>query len=238
MPYMCLLLSGAVLLVNGLATLGHLPRRDAAVLSLVVGILQLVLGVVVLSPGPSAGEPLTGAGMFLFGLTYVYVGLDFLLGLGSKGLGWFCGMVAFVGLLLAAAWLREDPLLAVLWLGWSGAVGVVFCLDGPGPGPDGLVHRLGTGAYQPGHGHDPGFPGAGRTVAAQPIGCCRCIGVTDGVVRPRRRPCPADPGRTQKSPGRCCRTRPGPSTPLHVSEGRCPLARVPQVVELLPPFNP
>jgi hypothetical protein len=126
MPYMCLLLSGAVLLVNGLATLGHLPRRDAAVLSLVVGILQLVLGVVVLSPGPSAGEPLTGAGMFLFGLTYVYVGLDFLLGLGSKGLGWFCGMVAFVGLLLAAAWLREDPLLAVLWLGWSALWGLFF----------------------------------------------------------------------------------------------------------------
>ena len=33
MPYVCLLLSGAALLVNGLATLGHLPRRDAAVLS-------------------------------------------------------------------------------------------------------------------------------------------------------------------------------------------------------------
>ncbi|MGX1159220.1 AmiS/UreI family transporter [Arthrobacter sp. SLBN-100] len=125
MPYVCLLLSGAALLINGLATLGHLPRRDAAVLSLAVGILQLVLGVV-LSPGPSAGGPLTASGMFLFGLTYLYVGLDFLLDLGSKGLGWFCGMVAFVGLLLAAAWLHEDPLLAVLWLGWSALWGLFF----------------------------------------------------------------------------------------------------------------
>jgi hypothetical protein len=30
---------------------------------------------------------LSASGMFLFGLTYVYVGLDFLLGLGSRGLG-------------------------------------------------------------------------------------------------------------------------------------------------------
>lgn len=119
MPYVCLLLSAAALLINGLAMLGHVPRRDAAVLSLVVGIVQLVLGVVVLSPGSSAGGALPAAGMFLFGLTYVYVGLDFLLGLGSKGLGWFCGMVALVGLLLAAAWFVKDPLLAVLWLGWS-----------------------------------------------------------------------------------------------------------------------
>jgi hypothetical protein len=119
MPYVCLLLSGAALLVNGLATLGRLPRRDAAVLSLVVGIVQVVLGVVVLSPGPTVVTALTGAGMFLFGLTYVYAGLDALLELGSKGLGWFCGMVAVVGLLLAAVWLRDDPLLSVLWLVWS-----------------------------------------------------------------------------------------------------------------------
>jgi hypothetical protein len=126
MPYICLLLSGAALLVNGLATLGHVPRRDAAVLSLVVGTVQLVLAVVVLAQGPAAGGALTAGGMSLFGLTYVYVGLDSLLDLGSKGLGWFCGMVAFVGALLAAAWLREDPVLAVLWLGWSVLWGLFF----------------------------------------------------------------------------------------------------------------
>jgi hypothetical protein len=119
MPHVCLLLSGAALLVNGLATLGCLPRRDAAVLSLVVGCVQLVLGVVVLSPGTSTVTALTATGMFLFGLTYVYVGLDALLDLASKGLGWFCGMVAVVGLLLATVWVRDDPLLSVLWLCWS-----------------------------------------------------------------------------------------------------------------------
>lgn len=131
MPYVCLLLSGAALLVNGLATLGHLPRRDAAVLSLVVGGTQLVLGVVHLGTSPDA-PLLTAAGMFLFGLTYVYAGLDVLLQLGSVGLGWFCGMVAFVGVLLAAAWLGTDPLLAVLWLAWAALWGLLFASAGLG----------------------------------------------------------------------------------------------------------
>ena len=124
MAYVCLLLSGAALLINGLATLGALPRRDAAVLSLMVGGLQLLLGIGYLAvPATHAGgsvQPLlSAAGMFLFGLTYVYVGLDFLLGLGSKGLGWFSGMVGGCGLLLTFAWFSSDPLLAVLWLCWS-----------------------------------------------------------------------------------------------------------------------
>ena len=138
MTHICLLLSGAALLLNGLAALDLLPRRDAAVFSLVIGSTQLVLGIVYLGtvyPGVASmgmtgggdgdnGEGglvlLGAAGMFLFGLTYVYVGLDFLLGLGSRGLGWFCGMVGVCGLLLlAAAWSGEDPLLAVLWLCWT-----------------------------------------------------------------------------------------------------------------------
>ncbi|MGF9650222.1 AmiS/UreI family transporter [Pseudarthrobacter oxydans] len=127
MPYLCLLLSGAALLVNGLATLGRLPRQDAAVLSLVVGSVQLSLAVgYVIGADGSADALKSAAGMVLFGLTYAYAGLDVILGLGSKGLGWFCGMVAFVGMLLAAAWLRDDPLLAVLWLGWSALWALFF----------------------------------------------------------------------------------------------------------------
>lgn len=127
MPYVCLLLSGAALLVNGLATLGHLPRRDAAVLSLVVGGTQLALGVVQLSSsGDAPAMLLTAAGMFLFAVTYLYSGLDLLLALGGRGLGWFCGMVAFCGLVLAAAWLTVDPLLAVLWLCWSALWALLF----------------------------------------------------------------------------------------------------------------
>ncbi|MFF2345818.1 AmiS/UreI family transporter [Pseudarthrobacter sp. NPDC058119] len=130
MPHLCLLLSGAVLLVNGLATLGRLPWRDAGVLNLMVGAVQLLLGL--LSAAGTGTPLLTVAGMFLFGLTYVYVGLDALLALGSKGVGWFCGMVAFVGLLLAGFWLAIDPLLAVLWVCWSALWGLLFTSLGLG----------------------------------------------------------------------------------------------------------
>lgn len=121
MAYICLLLSGAALLINGLALLGHLPRRDSGAISIVIGGIQLTLGVTHLGMADDGGTQvlLAGSGMLLFGLTYVYVGLDVLLGLGSKGLGWFCGMVGVFGLLLAAAWFHDDPLLAVLWLCWS-----------------------------------------------------------------------------------------------------------------------
>jgi len=138
MPYVCLLLSGAALLVNGLATLGYLPRRDAAALSLLVGGTQLVLGVVHLTSGDA--PLLTAAGMFLFGLTYAYAGLDVLLELGSRGLGWFCGMVAFVGVVLAVAWFGSDPLLAVLWLAWAALWGLLFASSALGrPGLDPFI---------------------------------------------------------------------------------------------------
>ncbi|WP_458780057.1 AmiS/UreI family transporter [Arthrobacter sp. D3-16] len=127
MPHLCLLLSGAALLINGLAMLGYLPRRDAGFFSLAVGSIQTALALGYLSTtGTEAPGLLSAAGMILFGLTYAYAGLDVMLDLGSKGLGWFCGMVAFVGLLLAAAWLRDDPLLAVLWLCWSTLWGLFF----------------------------------------------------------------------------------------------------------------
>lgn len=127
MPYVCLLLSGAALLVNGLAALGLLPRRDAAVLSMAVGAIQLALAVGYLSSQDGRTPVLlSAAGMTLFGLTYIYSGMDVLLGLGSKGVGWFCGMVALIGPLLAAAWLKDDPLLAVLWLCWSVLWGLFF----------------------------------------------------------------------------------------------------------------
>ncbi|WP_260681066.1 AmiS/UreI family transporter [Arthrobacter sp. KBS0703] len=97
--------------------MGTLPRRDAAVFSLVIGSIQLALGVTYLAaapPGVNGGgqQALHGAaGMFLFGLTYVYGGLDYLLALGSRGLGWFCGLVGVCGLVLAAAWSGADPFL-------------------------------------------------------------------------------------------------------------------------------
>ncbi len=121
MIYLCLLLSGAALLANGLALLGRISLRDSAVFSIVIGATQLALGVtyagliVNLSPQLFLGA----SGMLLFGLTYVYVGLDMLLHLGSKGVGWFSALVGGFGILLAVSSFPGDPLLGVLWLCWA-----------------------------------------------------------------------------------------------------------------------
>lgn len=121
MPYVCLLLSGAALLISGLALLDRVPPRDSAVLSLLVGATQLALAAAYVGVTDSSDpRVLLGAsGMFLFGLTFVYAGLNALLRLGSKGLGWFSGLVGGIGVLLASAWFPEDPLLGVLWLCWA-----------------------------------------------------------------------------------------------------------------------
>ncbi len=121
MLYLGLLLSGAALLINGLGLLGRIPLRDSAMFSMLIGGVQLALGIAFVATNSDA-EPqtlLSAAGMFLFALTYVYVGLNTVLQLGSQGLGWFSGLAGALGLLLATAWFNTDPLLSVLWLAWA-----------------------------------------------------------------------------------------------------------------------
>ncbi|MDQ0850527.1 hypothetical protein QFZ65_002465 [Arthrobacter sp. B3I9] len=45
MSYICLILSGAALLINALGLLGRIPARDSGVFNIVIGTLQLVLAV-------------------------------------------------------------------------------------------------------------------------------------------------------------------------------------------------
>lgn len=85
-----LLYVGAVLFVNGLMLLDIVPARSAAVLNLFVGALQCVLPTVMLVM--AAGDPaavLAASGLYLFGFTYLYVGIVNLAGLEPQGIGWF-----------------------------------------------------------------------------------------------------------------------------------------------------
>lgn len=129
MSYICLILSGAALLINGLTLLGRIPGRDSGYFNVLIGGLQLVLCVAVaLSANGSLAALLSISGTFLFGLTYLYVGIDSLRGLGSVGLGWFCGLVAGIAVVFSALNVVTDPFLAVLWLGWAGLWTLFFLL--------------------------------------------------------------------------------------------------------------
>ncbi|MDG5774298.1 AmiS/UreI family transporter [Mycolicibacterium fortuitum] len=125
-----LLYVGAVLFVNGLMLLDVVPARSAAVLNLFVGALQCVLPTDMLVM--AAGDPaavLAASGLYLFGFTYLYVGIVNLTGLEPQGIGWFslfvaCGAVVYSALSFTVV---NDPVFGVIWLAWA-ALWLLFFL--------------------------------------------------------------------------------------------------------------
>jgi putative amide transporter protein len=113
---------GAVLFVNGLMLLGKVDPRAAGFLNLFVGVLQVVVPTVLLVQ--AEGDPdriLAAAGLYLFGFTYLYVGLNLLTGTDSTGVGWFSLFVSISALgFSAVAFLEQDDApFGVIWLYWS-----------------------------------------------------------------------------------------------------------------------
>lgn len=142
-----LLYVGAVLLVNGLMLLGVVPPRSAALLNLFVGALQCVLPTVALAQaGGDKAAILAASGVYLFGFTYLYVGVSTLAGGEAQGIGWFSAFVAATALVYA--WISfartEDPVFGVIWLAWSLLWGLFFLVLGLGR--DGLTRFTGWAA--------------------------------------------------------------------------------------------
>lgn len=130
-----LLYVGAVLFVNGLVRLDVVPARSAAVLNLFVGSLQCVIPTILLTQ--AHGEPaavLAASGLYLFGFTYLYVGIGTLAGLEPQGLGWFSLFVAVAAVVYAAIsfTLTRDPVFGVIWLAWSVLWLLFFLVMGAG----------------------------------------------------------------------------------------------------------
>jgi hypothetical protein len=117
-----LLYVGAVLVVNGLMLLGIVEARSAAPLNLFVGGLQVVTPTVLIIM--SGGDPdviLGASGIYLFGFTYLYVGINLLGGLDGTGLGWFSAFVAACAVVYAGLNFGrfDDPAFGVIWLEWA-----------------------------------------------------------------------------------------------------------------------
>src|SRR3954449_13622063 len=118
-----LLYVGAVLIVNGLMLLGRVDARAAAPLNLFVGALQVVPPTyLIFTAGGDQGKILAAAGLYLFGFTFLYVGINLLAGLDGTGLGWFSAFVALAALVYAGLnfWYvtPRDPAFGVSWLYW------------------------------------------------------------------------------------------------------------------------
>lgn len=117
-----LLYVGAVLLLNGLVLLGQVPARSAAVFNLFVGGLQCVTPtVLIIQAGHDPTAVLNASGLYLFGFTYLYVGIVELARLEPQGIGWFSAFVAMAAVVYAGLEFgrAHDPVFGVIWLAWA-----------------------------------------------------------------------------------------------------------------------
>jgi hypothetical protein len=113
---------GAVLFLNGVMILGRVDAKAAAVFNLFVGTLQVLTPTfLIFTAGGNANTILNASGIYLFGFTYLYVGVTLLAGLDSTGVGWFSLFVAAAAVAYSFANFRvlNDKPFGVIWLYWA-----------------------------------------------------------------------------------------------------------------------
>ncbi|HHK5542297.1 acetamide transporter [Bacillus thuringiensis] len=122
MGYIGLLLSGAALFLNSLVILGKAEMKSAGVFNLFVGALQIIIPFyLIMISDQSNWTVYSYAATFLFGLTYLYVGVTFIKGMDSSGLGWFCIWVAIIALFyMVVSFVQfHDIVNALTWFMWA-----------------------------------------------------------------------------------------------------------------------
>ncbi len=117
-----LLYVGAVLFVNSMMLLGKVESKSAGIFNLFVGGLQVFTPLYIIMTAD--GDPWTifsASGLFLFGFTYLYVGIGNLIGADSTGVGWYSLWVAImaVGYSLVNFIQFQDVKFGIIWLMWS-----------------------------------------------------------------------------------------------------------------------
>jgi hypothetical protein len=112
---------GAVLFVNGLLFLGKIDAKGAAVFNLFVGALQVAVPFYLIATAPNTSDILLDSGIFLFGFTYLYVGISNLAGQAPVGLGWYSAWVAIMATAFGITNIVKfhDPTIGLLWLQWA-----------------------------------------------------------------------------------------------------------------------
>ncbi|MET8633203.1 AmiS/UreI family transporter [Streptomyces sp. NPDC004096] len=117
-----LLFVGAVLFMNGLLLLGRVDPKSAAVFNLFVGALQVLTPTyLIFTAGGDQMKILAASGIYLFGFTYLYVGIVLLAGIDNICVGYYSLFVAIValGYSFANFHLFRDYPFGAIWLYWS-----------------------------------------------------------------------------------------------------------------------
>ena len=116
-----LMFVGAVLFVNGLLLLGRIDAKGAATFNLFVGALQTAIPFYLIATAKTTDDILLASGIFLFGFTYLYVGIANLAGQAPVGLGWYSAWVAIMATAFGITNIVRfhDPTIGLLWLQWA-----------------------------------------------------------------------------------------------------------------------
>lgn len=125
-----LMFVGAVLFINGLLFLGKVDAKGAATFNLFVGALQVAIPFCLIATASSTDELLLASGIFLFGFTYLYVGISNLAGQEPAGLGWYSCWVAIMAATFGVTEIVkfDEPTIGLLWLQWSVLWGLFFLI--------------------------------------------------------------------------------------------------------------
>jgi hypothetical protein len=123
-----LLFVGSVLFLNGLLFLGKADVKSVAVFNLFVGGLQTAVPFYLIATAHTPNDILSAAGIFLFGFTYLYVGIVNLAGFKADGIGWYSLWVAALaaGFGLTTILRFHETSTGLLWLQWSALWAVFF----------------------------------------------------------------------------------------------------------------
>jgi putative amide transporter protein len=122
MSFVGLFLSGAVLFLNSLMLLGKAEAKSVGVFNIFIGIIQIIIpSYLMIVSGQNNWELYNVASIFLFGLTYLYVGVTVLKGLDGSGLGWYSLWVAIIAVVytLTSIIHFHDVVNALTWGMWG-----------------------------------------------------------------------------------------------------------------------
>ena len=117
-----LLYVGAVLFINGLMLVGVIPGKSAGILNFFVGGMQVIFPtLIILGADGDLATIFGAAGLYLFGFTYLYVGILQFTGISGEGLGWFSLFVVLCATIIGVLQftLLDDPVFGVIWLIWA-----------------------------------------------------------------------------------------------------------------------
>ncbi|TKC18344.1 AmiS/UreI family transporter [Robertmurraya kyonggiensis] len=122
MNYVGMFLSGAVLFLNSLTLLGRASQKSVAFLNIIVGALQIIFPIyLIVTSNQTNWDFYNNAAIFLFGLTFLYVGATTLMNLEGNGLGWFSLWVAIVAMVYTATSFIHfhDIVTGLNWAMWA-----------------------------------------------------------------------------------------------------------------------